>query len=73
MVPRISRRDNCLDNAVAESFFSALKKERIRRRGLLPPRTHSIVFKRSTTRFADMVRLVACSLPRLIIEQSKLQ
>lgn len=28
----MSRRGNCLDNAVAESFFSSLKKERIRRR-----------------------------------------
>jgi putative transposase len=32
MVPRMSRRGNCHDNAVAESFFSALKKERIKRR-----------------------------------------
>ncbi len=31
MVPSMSRRGNCLDNAVAESFFSALKKERIKR------------------------------------------
>ncbi len=28
----MSRRVNCLDNAVAESFFSTLKKLRIRRR-----------------------------------------
>ena len=28
----MSRRGNCLDNAVAESFFSSLKRERIRRR-----------------------------------------
>lgn len=28
----ISRRVNCQDNAVAESFFSSLKKERIRKR-----------------------------------------
>lgn len=27
-----SRRGNCHDNAVAESFFSSLKRERIRRR-----------------------------------------
>jgi len=30
--PSMSRRDNCWDNAVAESFFSSLKKERIRKR-----------------------------------------
>ena len=30
--PSMSRRANCWDNAVAESFFSTLKKERIRKR-----------------------------------------
>jgi putative transposase len=30
--PSMSRRGNCWDNAVADSFFSSLKKERIRRR-----------------------------------------
>ena len=38
MQPSMSRRGNCHDNAVAESFFSALKKERIRRR-IYPTRT----------------------------------
>lgn len=32
LVPSMSRRGNCWDNAVAESFFSSLKKERIRGR-----------------------------------------
>ena len=32
MQPSMSRRGNCHDNAVAESFFGALKKERIKRR-----------------------------------------
>lgn len=30
--PSMSRRGNCWDNAVAESFFASLKKERIRKR-----------------------------------------
>lgn len=30
--PRMSRRSNCLDNAVAESCSSSLKQERIRKR-----------------------------------------
>ena len=30
--PSMSRRGNCWDNAVTESFFSSLKKERIRKR-----------------------------------------
>lgn len=32
MVASMSRRGNCHDNTVAESIFSALKKERIKRR-----------------------------------------
>ncbi len=32
LVPSMSRRSNCYDNAVAESFFQLLKRERIRRR-----------------------------------------
>lgn len=28
----MSRRGNCWDNAVAESFFSSLKKERVKKR-----------------------------------------
>jgi putative transposase len=28
----MSRKGNCWDNAVAESFFSSLKKERIKKR-----------------------------------------
>ena len=32
IVPSMSRRGNCHDNAVAESFFQLLKRERIKRR-----------------------------------------
>ncbi|HFD2061458.1 TPA: IS3 family transposase [Serratia marcescens] len=32
LAPSMSRRGNCWDNAVAELFFSSLKKERIRKR-----------------------------------------
>ena len=32
LVASMSRRGNCYDNAVAESFFSSLKKEQIKRR-----------------------------------------
>ena len=32
LLPSMSRRGNCWDNAVMESFFSSLKKERIRKR-----------------------------------------
>ena len=32
LVSSMSRRENCWDNAVGESFFSSLKKERIKRR-----------------------------------------
>lgn len=31
LLPSMSRRGNCCDNAVAESFFSSLKKERVKR------------------------------------------
>lgn len=32
LMPGMSRRGNCYDNAVVESFFSSLKKERIKRK-----------------------------------------
>lgn len=32
LTPSMSRRGNCWDNAVAESFFSSMKKERIKKR-----------------------------------------
>jgi putative transposase len=38
----MSRRGNCHDNAVAESFFNLLKRERIRRRTYKPRKTHDL-------------------------------
>jgi putative transposase len=35
MIGSMSRRGNCYDNAVAESFFQLLKRERIRRKTYL--------------------------------------
>ena len=32
LVPSMSRRGNCYDNAVAEFFFSSLKKERVKQK-----------------------------------------
>jgi putative transposase len=32
LLPSMSRKGNCYDNAVAESFFASLKKERVKRR-----------------------------------------
>lgn len=32
LIPSMSRRGNCWDNAVVESFFGSLKKERIKRK-----------------------------------------
>jgi transposase len=32
LTPSMSRRGNCYDNAVVESFFSSLKKERVKRK-----------------------------------------
>ena len=53
LVPSMSRRGNCWDNAVAESFFSSLKKERIGsgyiKPGTWPGRISSITLKCSTT------------------------
>jgi len=51
--PSMSRRGNCHDNAVAESFFQLLKRERIKRKAY-PTRNHaradvSTTSKRSTT------------------------
>jgi len=57
----MSRRGNCHDNAVAESFFQLLKRERIRRQTYLTRdgRTCSTTSGCSTTRHAS-TRTTAC-------------
>lgn len=61
------RRGNCHDNAVAESLFNPLKRERIRRRTIGPEkkqgRTCSITSKCSTTRSASMRGTGCCHPP----------
>lgn len=49
--PSMSRRGNCHDNAVAESFFSNLKKEKIRRR-VYPNRAEA---KQAVFHYIEMV------------------
>lgn len=49
--PSMSRRGNCHDNAVAESFFSNLKKEKIRRR-IYPSRAEA---KQAVFHYIEMV------------------
>lgn len=48
MVPSMSRRGNRHDNAVAESFFSVLKKEPINRR--IYPNRRSVCSLRNSSR-----------------------
>lgn len=56
LLSSMSRRGNCHDNAVAESFFQLLKRERIRRRFTQPGKMHglmsSITSRCSTTQSA---------------------
>jgi len=60
----MSRRGNCHYNAVAESFFNLLKRERIRRRHTKHARkqatTCSITSKCSNTRYASMSGTGCC-------------
>lgn len=53
LVPSVSRRGNCFDYAAVESFFSSLKKEKIRRYIFKPvdmrEQKYSIISKCSIT------------------------
>nr|CDS56311.1 hypothetical protein SYMBAF_110272 [Serratia symbiotica] len=51
LTPSMSRRGNCWDNAVAESFFSSLKKERVRKR----------IYKTRDMAQADIFDYIECS------------
>ena len=65
--PSMSRRGNCWDNAVAESFFSSLKKERIRKRIYKTrdlARAESSTTSRSSTIEPDATAISAASVPR---------
>ncbi len=60
----MSRRGNCHDNAVAESFFQLLKRERIRCKfmqiGMKPDKMCSITLKCFTTPNGGMVSIISC-------------
>jgi len=63
----MSRRGNCWDNAVAESFFSSLKKERVNRqvyrtRDLATPISSNT--SRCSTIEPDAIAISAASVPR---------
>src|SRR6188474_1631201 len=64
LVASQSRRGNCHDNAVAESFFQLLKRERIRRRTYATVSKHgkmcSIISKCFTTQSGDTAITTAC-------------
>lgn len=67
LAPSMSRRGNCWDNAVAELFFSSLKKKRIRKRiyktQVWPGQISSITLKCSTTG-ADITVILVASVRR---------
>ena len=60
----MSRRGNCHDNAVAESFFQLLKRERIRRKSIAPGRMLALMCSTTsrcfTTQNADTVSTTSC-------------
>lgn len=64
--PSMSRRGNCHDNAVVESFFQLLKRERIKPRiyptrdEMTPVRMCSITLSCSTTRIAGTTTTTNC-------------
>lgn len=54
--PSMSRRGNCWDNAVAESFFSSLKKERIKKHIYADRETATLVLAEYIDGFYNPVR-----------------
>jgi putative transposase len=52
--PSMSRKGNCWDNAVAESFFSSLKKEQIKKQ----------IYKNRTLALADVATYIDMTSPR---------
>jgi len=61
--PSMSRRANCWDNAVAESFCSSLKSERVKKRIYQTRATNTPMPMKSPTVMA-MLALVIMSKPR---------
>jgi len=60
----MSRRGNCHDNAVAESFFQLLKRERIKKEIYGTRKKPAVIFlnisKCFITESGDMVRAIRC-------------
>src|SRR5436853_4154150 len=65
--PSMSRKGNCWDNAVAESFFGSLKKERIKKQ-IYKNRELAIARSEEHTSELQSLRHLVC---RLLLEKKK--
>jgi len=63
----MSRRGNCWDNAVAESFFSSFEKERIRRRSYKPAIWRKPIF--SITSKCSTINPVATASSAMLVQR----